>query len=168
MTGRPTDSRGRPLLRLDSSRERSDSSIGRAISGRWVVFGAMVALLIAWGSLSVLFSIWRSGVEERIAFGKANVVPVVGEFNEIPPTGVSSADWNEAVAETEAMLDEIVGTGRIDRNGLEALGADLSSRVDRARNHPDESLSILAGIWDEMARLKRFRQGTNRPEILSP
>lgn len=167
MSGRSLESQGRPRLGLNPSRRHSNSTIGRAISGRRVVFGAVVALLISWGSLFVLFSIWRSGVEERIAFGKANVVPVMEDLNDISPPGVSSADWNQAVEETKAMLEEIVGTGRIDRNGLEVLRADLTGRINRARTHPEESLTTLAGIWDDMARLKRFRTGTARPEILA-
>jgi hypothetical protein len=136
------------------------------VSGRWFVGAGVVGLLLLWGALYVVFSLWRSGVEERIAFGKSQVAPIVADLAGLEPPGIDREDWRRAVADTEAMLTEVVGTGRMDDSRLQSLRSDLRRRVAQAHQSPESAPEILTGIWDEMARVSPFRSGTERPELI--
>ena len=166
MSRQSTDKRGRPLFRIDPCRSGLRVSPGSGVSGRKVVAAGVLGLLILWGTLYLLFLGWRNGVEDRIQYGKTEVVPVVKDMASRVPPGIREEDWRNAVADTEAMLDEVVGTGRLDRPELEALRSDLLQRVSQANRSPELSLTILGGIWDDMGRLKRFRSETKRPTLL--
>lgn len=158
--------RDAPRIRLDGQRNGSTAIQGRGVSGRWFVGTGVVGLLLVWGTLYGLFSVWRAGVEERIAFGKTQVVPIVSAMADLQPPGIDRNDWRQAVADTETMLEEVVGTGRMDRSRLQSLRSDLEQRVAEARRSPEKALESLTELWDEMARVKRFRSGTDRPNLL--
>ncbi|MEW4566711.1 hypothetical protein AB1L88_02475 [Tautonia sp. JC769] len=167
MTQRPPDDRPDALRLLVHERDSASSAIGGpGVSGRRFVGAGVIGLLLLWGALYVLFSLWRSGVEERIAIGKTEVASVVAGLADLEPPGIDPTEWRQAVAETEAMLAEVVGTGRMDRSRLRSLRSDLSRRVAEAGRSPGSAAEILAGIWDEMARLTRFRDGTERPALI--
>ncbi|WP_169979540.1 hypothetical protein [Tautonia rosea] len=136
------------------------------MSGRWFVGAGVVGLLIVWGVLYGLFSIWREGIEERIAFGKTQVVPIVAKLALLEPRGIDQKDWEQAVTDTQAMLEEVVGTGRMDRSRLQSLRSELEQHVVEAHQSPELAPEVLARIWDEMAQLKQFRAGTERPELI--
>ncbi|WP_152052268.1 hypothetical protein [Tautonia marina] len=155
-----------PRIRVDDRGDGSTAIRGRGVSGRWFVGAAVVGLLMVWGALYVLFWFWRSGVEERIAFGKNQVLPIVTELAALEPPGIDRNDWLQAVADTETMLEEVVGTGRMDRSRLQALRSDLERRVVEAHRSPELAPEILARIWDDMALVKRFRSETERPELI--
>jgi hypothetical protein len=130
------------------------------------VAAAVLAVITLWGVLFLSFEGWRAGIQARIDYGMANVAPVVEPLEEIDPHGIAQEDWRDAVSRSEEMLGEVVGTGRLDQKALERLRSDLSRRVAEARNSPQDAPAILGRIWDDMAKLKKFRTETQRPVVL--
>ncbi|RUL89361.1 hypothetical protein [Tautonia sociabilis] len=157
----------KPTLRLHLSAAGPEVS-PRGVSGSRFVLGAVLVLLGCWGAISLAFDAWRAGVRERIAYGMDQVVPVLRPMADVSPPGLDPPGWREAVDASEEMLREVVGTGRLDRSRLDALRLDLSRRVDRAARSPESAPTILASIWDEMARITLLRPETKRPGILPP
>jgi hypothetical protein len=130
------------------------------------VVGAVFGVVALWGGLHLAFDGWRAGIQDRIDFGKATVAPAIRPLSEIEPPGIPERDWQDAVSRSEAMLGEVVGTGRLDRMALERLRTDLGGRVAEARRSPPDAPAILGRVWDDMARLKRLRAETERPVVL--
>lgn len=141
--------------------------LGRGVSGRAFVTAAVVGLLVIWGLLYLAFTSWREGARERIAAGKEAVAVIEG-LAAVEPQGVDPGEWAEAVEATHAMLVEVVGTGRLDRPALDRLGDDLAERVAKAAADPDRAVTVLGGIWDDMARLARLRDENERPSLVAP
>ena len=161
----PSDG-GRRRFRVDGLGGRP-GWLGRPFSGRAFVVAAVATILALWGGLYLAFANWRAGIEERIAFGRAEVVPAIGPLADAVPPGVDPAEWAAAIEATRALLVEVVGTGRLDRPAMIALRDNLADRAGRAR--PETARAVLAGIWDDMtARLGRIRGDLGRPALLPP
>ena len=160
--GRPSSTSRR--LRHDGSPGAFDraSGLGRAVSGRSFVIGAVIVLLIASALLRLAFEGWRSEVLDRIARGKSRVAEAVRPLAGLEPPGVEGGAWETAVDDTEAMLDDLVGTGRLDRKAIN----DLLERFEGDRVEPESAPALLAGVWDDAARLAPPPEGMSRPMLL--
>ena len=138
-------------------------ALGRSVSGRAFVVASVVVLMIGSGLLRLAFDQWRAGVSAQIARGKSRVAEAVRPLAALEPPGVEEGAWEIAVDDTEAMLDDLVGTGRLDREAID----DLLSRLDAARIEPESAPAMLAGVWDDAARLAPRSAETSRPSLLS-
>ncbi|QDV37354.1 hypothetical protein [Tautonia plasticadhaerens] len=157
---------GKPRSRLDVRPGGIGNTTRPGVPGRLFVVGSVGGALLIWGTLYVIFIDWRQEIRGRIDYGKSKVAPVVGSLSAITPPGIPEQEWEDAVRRSEAMLDEVVGTGRLDPQRMESLRSDLTSRVAEARRSPRVAPTILGRIWDDMARLKRLRDETERPTVL--
>ncbi len=145
--------------------EQPSRSTTEGISGRSFVIIAVLTIGTLWGSLYLAFLVWRSGVNDRIEFGKAEVAAPVLRFREAEPPGISVEDWTEAVEESEVMLIELVGTGQLDLDATESFGRMIRERADEAVRNPDHALQLLQTIWDDASELKQLRPDRQRPKI---
>jgi len=155
-------------VRVDRRLGDASDALGRPVSGRWVIGLGVAALLSIWGGLYFAFNAWRDLAEERIAYGKERVAPVVSGFAEIEPPGVDPEAWRIAVADTRRLVEEFTGTGRLDIAELDALRDDLGQRADAAASQPERAVEELASIWFELALMKPLREETEPPELLRP
>lgn len=138
------------------------------VSGRAVVIASLGTLGAVAGLLYVLFLLWAMGTRAKIEEGKQVLLPVLDPLAERLPSGVSPQEWAEALDATRAMLAEVVGTGQLDRPSLIKLRTELEARVRRST--PDTAPAELAGLWDDMERLKgrwRSRIAQRRPALLA-
>jgi hypothetical protein len=148
---------------------------GRGTSGRRFVILAVIAVLVIWGSLYLVFREWRARYRERAAFGASQVAPAIDAFADVRPPDVDPARWRDAVARTHAMLVTITGSNLLGRSEMQDLRAELDGAVARAKAHPEAAVAELAAIWDDMSERGEFllrdtRSLTGerhpRPEIL--
>jgi hypothetical protein len=156
-------------------------------SGRLFVTAVVVAVLVLWGSLYLIFSQWRSRYRERAAFGARFVASAIDPLADVLPAGeppistpietrgatatprqISPAAWREAVAETHAMLVTLTAANVMDMRGMHALGERISALVARAR--PSTARGELARLWDEIEKQAGpiVRARHPRPALLRP
>src|ERR1700722_5087492 len=89
----------------DANGPRASPSRGR--SGRLLVLGAGVTLLLIWGTLFLVFRDWRARYRERAVYGATQVVPAIDRLRSILPPDVDPALWRDAVDQTRAMLTTV-------------------------------------------------------------
>jgi hypothetical protein len=149
--------------------------LGRSYSGRRFVVLGVIAVLVVWGLLYVVFREWRARYRVRAAYGAGQVAPAIDAFAGIAPPDVEPTRWRDAVARTHAMLVTITASNLLGLDQMRDLRADLDRAVDRAKAHPESAVAELAAIWDDMSErgeflLKDTRSLTGdrhpRPEIL--
>jgi hypothetical protein len=149
--------------------------LGRSYSGRRFVVLIVIAVLVVWGTLYVVFREWRARYRVRAAYGANQVAPAVDAFAGIAPPDVPPARWRDAVARTHEMLVTITASNLLGLSEMQALRAELDRAVGRARARPEVAVAELAAIWDDMSErgeflLKDTRSLTGnrhpRPEIL--
>jgi hypothetical protein len=138
-----------PRLRIDDF--APGSAEPPTHSGRRFVIGAGLVLVLLWGTLQVVFRVWRSGYRSRAAFGASQVAPAIDPLAGVVPTEVDAEAWRQAVAETHAALVTLTAANLLDRSQMQSLRADLAARVARARARPDTARDELASLWDELA-----------------
>ncbi|MFO0950510.1 MAG: hypothetical protein U0835_05035 [Isosphaeraceae bacterium] len=147
-------------------------------SGRVLVTGIVVGVLLLWGGLNLTFRQWRARYAERAAYGVQRVAGTVEPLSDVFPTGQGGEDpagptpesqrkWRQAVADTREMLVKLTAANLLDRDEMDALGADLAARVAAAR--PETARATLAAIWDLAEdRAGPVVQRHPRPALLPP
>lgn len=135
-------------------------------SGRRVVTLGVLAVVLLWGTLYLVFRDWRGRVRERAAFGRDQVAMAIDPLAKVVPPDADPTTWRQDVADTHAMLVTLTGANLLDMKGLEALRTEIAWRV--ARTQPETARIELASIWRDMER----RAGPviarcPRPEIFS-
>jgi hypothetical protein len=151
--------------------------LSRGHSGRLLVLGAGVTLLLIWGTLFLVFRDWRARYRERALYGATQVVPAIDRLRSILPPDVDPALWGDAVDQTRAMLTTVTGSNLLDIKDMDKLRAELDQHVARATDRPETGVRELALIWDQIADRGEFLfndsrslSGTRhpRPKILPP
>ena len=146
-------------------------------SGRKFVLLAVVAILVLWGSLYLLFRDWRARYQARASFGATQVAPVIDSIREMVPYGVDAQVWRDAVRETHEMLTAVTGSNLLSLAQMKSLREELEQIVSRVRAHPETAREELAGVWNNMADRAEFvlkdggsghRKERPRPAILPP
>lgn len=160
------DGGGPPVRRL-----RVDSTAGVGLtstySGRRFVTVAVLTVLVAWGSLYLVFRGWRARVLARAAYGAREVAPTVDPLARMVPEGVRPDDWREAVQQTHALLVALTAANLLDRPQMQALRDELAARVAGAR--PETARRVLKSVWDDMcARAGPVLARRPRPKVLDP
>lgn len=164
-------------------------------SGRVFVTASVVAVLILWGALYLVFRQWRVRYQERQAYGARVVVAAAEPFASIVPAGerpdsaavraagcggaaavaavaspwdVSPAAWRRAVAETRAMLKTLTDSNVLDVDRMRALGARVSALALGAT--PADARARLAALWDdaEAGAGPVVTDRHPRPDVLPP
>lgn len=161
--------------RRAGARKTALSWMSSGTSGRRFVIVAVIAVLVVWGSLYLVFREWRARYRERAAYGAGQVAPAVDALADVQPPGVDPARWRDAVNRTHAMLVTLTGSNLLGLSEMRDLRAELDGAVARAKAHPDAAVAELAAIWDDMSERGEFllrdtRSLTGerhpRPEIL--
>jgi hypothetical protein len=149
--------------------------LGRSYSGRRLVVIGVIALLVVWGALYLVFREWRARYYARVAYGVNQVAPAIAAFLDIAPPGVEHTRWQYAVTRTHAMLVDVTASNLLGLGEMRDLRAELDRAVARARKHPETAVAELAAIWDDTSERAEFllrdtRSVTGdrhpRPEIL--
>lgn len=145
-------------------------------SGRVLVSIIIVAVLLLWGGLNLVFREWRTAYRERAAYGVKVVADAIDPLAEVVPSGegspgertVNSAGiaaaiagyaspdvtpeaWKKAVEQTHKMLVTVTAANLLDREQMTALGSHVAERVERSKKNPETARRELAGLWDEMS-----------------
>jgi hypothetical protein len=151
------------------------SWLGRSYSGRRFVALGVIAILVVWGSLYLVFRDWRARYRVRAAYGVQQVAPAVDAFRDVAPPEIDRGRWDGAVDRTRDMLVTVLSSNLLGLDDMRALRAELDRAVARAGEHPETAVAELAAIWDDMSErgeflLKDTRSLTGdrhpRPEIL--
>ena len=146
-------------------------------SGRLLVLGAGLVILILWGSLYLVFRDWRARYQARAAFGETQVAPVIDFLAQIVPQGMDAETWRRAVQQTHDMLVTVTSANLLDLEQMKVLRDELRQAVARANAHPETSRDELAGVWNAMADRAEFvlqegssgrRKNHPRPATLPP
>jgi hypothetical protein len=146
-------------------------------SGRLLVVGAGIALLVIWGALYLVFRDWRARYRERALYGATQVLPAVDRLRSIMPANVDPVVWRKAVEQTGAMLITVTGSNLLDIRDMDNLRAELDQHVARATDRPETAVQELADIWDEIADRGEFLFNDSRsvsgirhprPKLLPP
>jgi hypothetical protein len=128
-------------------------------SGRVFVTAAVVGVLVLWGGLNLAFRQWRAGYRERADYGVEHVANAIDPLARVVPAGEASpgaggagakaakSAWEQAVAETHAMLVTLTAANLLDRAQMDDLGGRIAARVAAAR--PETAIADLAAVWDE-------------------
>ncbi len=204
--GDPKEARPGRRVRFDRSQEgmampkplpMPGAAISGGASGRRFVTAAVLAILLLWGSLYLIFRNWRAGYREREAFGARYVAGAVDALASIVPAGEcppsirtsgcagavaiaaavaaqaklpdTSADaWHRAVAETHAMLITLTASNVLDIQQMNDLSKRVSALVAGAR--PSTARAELAALWDEIEAQAGpiVRSRHTRPNLLPP
>ncbi len=143
----------RPMrrLRIDAfARAHSLAVQGEALtrSGRPVVIGSGLVLLMLCGPLPVAFYDWRARYRQRADFGAREVAPAIDPLADVIPAHVDPLAWRQAIRETHAMLVTLTGSNLLDLAGMRTLRAEITARVVRAR--PDTALVELTELWNDL------------------
>jgi hypothetical protein len=125
-------------------------------SGRRLVLGAGVVMLLLWAILFLAFREWRARYRERARFGAVAVAPAIDGFNEVDPPGVDPISWREAVRDAHDMIRTVTGSNLLSRAQMEALRDELTAAVSRSRARPETAVAELAGVWDAMTDRAEF------------
>jgi hypothetical protein len=118
------------------------------LSGQRFVIAAALAMVIVVAVLTLVFRDWRARYRELAEFGAREVATKVDPIVEQVPPGIVPAAWQQAVADTHAMLVSVTASGILDRRAMEKLQADIAKRIERAR--PDTAITELTDLWDDM------------------
>ncbi len=78
------------------------------------MIGAVLVLIVLWGTLQVAFRVWRTGYRDRAAFGVTQVAPAIDPLAALVPPDVSPTAQREAVAETHAALVTLTAANLLD------------------------------------------------------
>ncbi len=135
---------------------RSSPWLPRSHSGRRFVIVAVIAVLVIWGVLYLVFREWRSRYRERAAYGASQVVPAIDPMFEIVPPGVDPGAWRDAVGQTRAMLLTVTASNLLGIGEMRALRDELDQTVGRARARPETAVAELAGVWNAMSDRAEF------------
>ena len=103
---------------------------GCGTSGRRFVILAVIAVLVIWGSLYLVFRERPVRDRERAAYGASQVCAVIDAFAEVKPPVVDPARWRDAVARTHDLLVAVTASNLL---GIEEM-RDL--RRTRPRRRP--------------------------------
>lgn len=145
-------------------------------SGRLLVTAIVVAVLLLWGGLNLVFRQWRAAYRERAAYGAAVVAGAIDPLAEVVPEGEASPiamaansagvaaaiagnatpeihpdAWRKAIEQTHAMLVTLTAANLIGRDQMTELGTSVSERVERAKRHPETARMELSRLWDEIS-----------------
>lgn len=183
-----------------SRRMRVDATGGSAViearsggSGRRLVIGAVLGVLVLWGSLQVAFRLWRSHYRERAAYGRSVVAPAIDPLarivpaDELPraartagclgigavaaavaPVDIDPAAWRAAVADTHDLLAAVTSANLLSLDDMHALADQIQQRVARAQ--PPTARAELTDLWDDLeSRSSPIITGRHpRPTLLPP
>ena len=119
-------------------------------SGRTLVIGLVIAVLVIWAGIAALFQSWKAEQVRLASFGENQVAPAIDQLAPFVPPGVSDSDWKAAVADTHGMLIALTGSGLLDQGRMEELRRDIEARVLRVQATPSASLVELTGLWDDL------------------
>ncbi len=159
---------------------RPDPGGGRGVranggySGRRFLLLAGLLFLALWTLLFLGFRRWRFHYRERADYGLKQVAPAIDGLLDVAPAepGLSPDAWKDAVRDTHAMLDTVVGANLLDLDRMKELRGELESLVARSKAHPETALAELASLWDRMADRAEFllaeKERHPRPKILPP
>jgi hypothetical protein len=151
--------------------------LSRGHSGRLLVLGAGLTLLLIWGTLYLVFRDWRARYRERALYGATQVLPAVDRFQSIIPPDVDPARWRDAVDQTRAMLTTVTGSNLLDVKAMHRLRVELDQHIARASDRPESAVRELADIWDQIADRGEFLLNDSRslsgirhprPKVLPP
>ncbi len=145
-------------------------------SGRVLVTTVIVVVLLLWGGLNLVFRQWRAGYRERAVYGAKVVAEAIEPLAKILPscevspmvriancsgmsavvgvlstTDVNPDAWRRAVEQSREMLVALTAANVLDRAQMTELGASVTARVDRAKEHPETARAELAALWDEIS-----------------
>jgi hypothetical protein len=149
--------------------------LGRSDSGRRFVILAVIAVLVVWGVLYLVFREWRARYRVRAAYGATQVAPAIDAFAEIAPPNVDTGQWRDSVARTHAMLLTVTASNLLGLAEMRNLRAELDAALARARARPEAAVAELAAVWDDMSERGEFLMRDTRslksdrhprPEIL--
>jgi hypothetical protein len=146
-------SRNTAISRRAAEAARGET-VGGGHSGRRLVIGAGVVLLVFVGVLYITFLDWRERYRQRVRYGANQVAPAIHALEAVIPQGVDPAVWRDAVSQTRAMLLTVVGSNLLTIKEMDSLRAELDEIVARA--NPETALHDLAGIWDTMGERAEF------------
>jgi hypothetical protein len=119
-------------------------------SGRWFVIAGLLATLAIFGAVYLAFLDWRTRYRALAEFGAKEVAPLVDPLASRVPQGVDPEAWRRAVDDTHGMLVALTGAGVLDRPQIEAIRAEVASRVARAT--PATARVELTALWDDLER----------------
>lgn len=132
------------------------TGLGPSHSGRWFVILAVIAVLIVWGLLYVVFREWRARYRVRAAYGASQVAPAIDVFAEIKPPGIDRAKWRDAVARTHATLVTVTASNLLGLPEMRELRGELQRAAARAREKPETAVAELAAVWDDLSERGEF------------
>jgi hypothetical protein len=130
--------------------------LGRSDSGRRFVILAVIAVLVVWGLLYVVFREWRARYRVRAAYGATQVAPAIDVFTDLAPTGVDPARWRDAVERTHAMLVTVTASNLLGLDEMKDLRAEIERAADRAGARRESAAAELAAVWDDMSERGEF------------
>ncbi len=173
MVTRDDNSSERPIrrLRIDAfaqARPVADQEDAPTRSGRRVVIGAGLTLLLICVGLSLAFRDWRARYQKRAHFGAHAVAPAIDPLADVVPTHVDPLAWRQAVEDTHAMLVTLTGSNLLGLAGMEKLREEITARVTRAR--PETALRELGELWDTLSDRAEpiIAPRHTRPKLLPP
>jgi len=149
-------------------------------SGRVLVASIILSVLMLWGGLNLAFRQWRAAYRERAEYGAKVVAGAIDPLADIVPTGDASTSipkepldpkaWRDAVEQTHKMLVALTAANVLDRDGMTKLGASISQRVKRSKDHPETAKKELGELWDEVSNGAGIilEKRHPRPSILPP
>ncbi len=111
---------------------------------------AALSLVVVGGLIYASFLDWRARHQELVAYGREQVAPTVAPLVDIKPPGVPAEDWQQAVADTRALIEALTAAGVLDRPRMEALKAELEAKVAAAT--PETAVATLRALWDDLER----------------
>lgn len=168
MRERDDQERRRPAhrLRIDEFAEGPEEAPTH--SGRRFVIVAALILIVVWGTLQVVFRVWRAGYRNRAAFGATQVAPAIDPLVKVVPPGVEPSAWREAVVETHEALVTLTAANLLELSQMKRLRDEVAARVARAR--PETARDELAGLWNDLANQAGpiLDARHSRPKLLPP
>ncbi len=161
----------RGWVRFDTPRHRAEDGnegTGWFASGRVLVMTIVVVVLLAWGSLNLVFRQWRTRYLERRAYAERVIVERVEPLAKLVPPDANPDAWRTAVADTRAMLKTVTDSNMLTPPRIESLSAEISDLVRDAR--PDTARARLAAVWDlaEAGAGPIVTSRHDRPTLLPP
>jgi hypothetical protein len=132
------------------------SWLGRSDSGRRFVTLAVIAVLIVWASLYLVFREWRARYRVRAAYGATQVAPAIDAFADRAPPGVEATRWRDAVERTHAMLVTVTASNLLGLDEMKQLRAEIERAAGRAGARRESAVAELAAVWDDMSERGEF------------
>ncbi|HWE40472.1 MAG TPA: hypothetical protein VG406_28245 [Isosphaeraceae bacterium] len=124
--------------------------LGPRFKGRRVVLGALLGVLVLWGALALAFRGWKARQLDRASYGARRVEAAIGPWERVEPPGIGPAAWREAVGASRALLVAVVGSGAMEKGGMDALADDVAGRVSASR--PETAPTDLLRLWADLGR----------------